>query len=134
MADRLFDAQQKDDEATFGDMRRYMDDCWNINSEAMIDIRLLVEAHLKYILEQDPIGFMDEVAAKGSIALPGYIVELAKAAMQAAAAGAAFDEARCSFEEEILKPRKAKDKDAVSYENMTNRKPTLLGCPAVTDE
>jgi hypothetical protein len=134
------DSSLKEADATHADMMRYMDHCWEINNDALIDVKLLVEEFIQRNIEADPFAFLDDIATEEAITLPSYIVELAKAAMKAAAAGAAFDKARCSFEEQVIKPvnkvtgktlPKVRDTSQTSEPKAFEKSETLMGFPAV---
>jgi hypothetical protein len=126
------DSSLKEADATHADMMRYMDHCWEINNDALIDVKLLVEEFIQRNIDADPFAFLDDIATEKAITLPSYIVELAKAAMKAAAAGAAFDEARCSFEEQVIKPvNKVRDTSQTSEPKAHEKSETLMGFPAV---
>lgn len=105
------DNLKKDAGVAYTDMTHYMDGCWEIHNEASIDVKLLVEEFIQDFIENDPVEFIDSIARKQAIQMPDYIVELARATMRVAEAGAAFDDARASYD---------KNKASLIAKNLSN--------------
>jgi hypothetical protein len=116
----------------YNEIKQYMDECWTINDKALKDVLALAKAHIDEVAEQDPMALIDDICANGHITFPPHIVQLATAAMAAAAAGAAFDEARFAFEKECGEPPHV-GASAKDWSAMENRKPTVLGMPRVEE-